>query len=204
MSRVGMNPVRVPDGVVVAIANDVLTAKGKLGEESVKITKVVEVAIRDGEVRVLPRGTSKEARTMWGTTRSLVQNAVSGVSEGFTKRLNVIGVGYRAQIQGSVLNLQLGYSHDIQFPVPDGIKITLEGDRGGVIASLVGTHTVLSDEDSAMIRGFLINKFRGDVRLFDEGLRDIERRTGWPGMGVMPWLAEKKSPAVIRPGFWLR
>ena len=153
MSRVGMNPVRVPDGVVVAIANDVLTAKGKLGQESVKITKVVEVAIRDGEVRVLPRGTSKEARTMWGTTRSLVQNAVSGVSEGFTKRLNVIGVGYRAQIQGSVLNLQLGYSHDIQFPVPDGIKITLEGDRGGVIA-VSGSNKQQVGQVASEIRAF--------------------------------------------------
>ena len=90
---------------------------------------------------------------MWGTTRSLVQNAVSGVSEGFTKRLNVIGVGYRAQIQGSVLNLQLGYSHDIQFPVPDGIKITLEGDRGGVIA-VSGSNKQRVGQVASEIRSF--------------------------------------------------
>ena len=134
MSRVGMNPVRVPDGVNIAIVDNVVTAKGKLGEESVAITNAVDVALAEGEIRVTPRDSSKRARAMWGTTRSLVQNAVSGVSEGFTKRLTVIGIGYRAQLQGSMLTLQLGYSHDIQFPVPDGIEITLEGDRGGTIA----------------------------------------------------------------------
>ena len=153
MSRVGMKPVRVPNGVDVAIVNNVLTAKGMLGEESVRITNVVDVAIADGEIRVTPRDSSKSAHSMWGTTRSLVQNAVSGVSEGFTKRLRVIGVGYRAQVQGSVLNLQLGYSHDIQFPVPDGIKITLEGDRGGVIA-VSGSNKQRVGQVASEIRAF--------------------------------------------------
>jgi len=153
MSRVGMSPVRVPDGVDIAIVNNVLTAKGKLGEESVNITKLVDVALADGQIRVTPRDSSKSARSMWGTTRSLVQNAVSGVSEGFTKKLTVIGVGYRAQIQGSVLNLQLGYSHDIQFPVPDGIKITLEGDRGGVIA-VSGSNKQRVGQVASEIRAF--------------------------------------------------
>ena len=112
MSRVGQNPVAIPSGVEVSIANDVLTAKGKLGEESVALAGVVEVAIEENEVRVKPLDDSKFARSMWGTTRSLVQNAVTGVSEGFTRRLVVNGVGYRAQVQGSNLNLQLGYSHD--------------------------------------------------------------------------------------------
>ena len=153
MSRVGMKPVRVPDGVDVAIVNNVLTAKGKLGQESVKITNVVDVALADDEVRVAPRDGSKTARAMWGTTRSLVQNAISGVSEGFTKRLSVIGVGYRAQIQGSVLTLQVGYSHDIRFPVPDGIKITLEGDRGGVIA-VSGSNKQRVGQVASEIRAF--------------------------------------------------
>ena len=88
-------------------------------------------------------------------------------------------------------NLRANDIANMGFATATDTRVILIGDidRGGVIASLVGTHTVLSDEDRAMIRGFLINKFRGDVRLFDEGLRDIERRTGWPGMGVMPWLA---------------
>lgn len=153
MSRVGLNPVRVPDGVDIAIANDVLTAKGKLGSESVKITNVVNVVLADGEIRVAPRDSSKKARAMWGTTRSLVQNAVTGVSQGFTKRLTVIGVGYRAQVQGSTLNLQLGYSHDIQFAVPDGIKIALEGDRGGVIA-VSGSNKQRVGQVASEIRAF--------------------------------------------------
>ena len=134
MSRVGKNPIEVPNGVAVALADGVLTAKGKLGEESVSLTDAVMVEIEENLIRVRPRDDSKRARSMWGTTRSLVQNAVFGVSEGFTKRLEINGVGYRAQVQGSTLNLQLGYSHDIAYPVPDGITVALEGDRGNVIA----------------------------------------------------------------------
>lgn len=134
MSRVGKNPVAIPSGVEVSIVDGILTAKGKLGEESVSLTDFVDVTLEDDQVRVAPRDDTKHSRSMWGTTRSLVQNAVSGVSEGFTKRLEIVGVGYRAQMQGKTLNLQLGYSHDIAFPVPEGITIALEGDRGNVIA----------------------------------------------------------------------
>ncbi|MEC8774283.1 MAG: 50S ribosomal protein L6, partial [Pseudomonadota bacterium] len=108
MSRVGQNPVNIPDGVEVSIVDGELTAKGKLGTQSVPLLPVVEVAVEDGQVIVKPVNDSKRARTMWGTTRSLVNNAVLGVSEGFTKKLEVNGVGYRAQVQGKKINLQLG------------------------------------------------------------------------------------------------
>jgi large subunit ribosomal protein L6 len=134
MSRVGQAPVAIPSGVQVSITDDVLTAKGKLGEESVKLSDVVEVTIENDEVRVKPCDSTKFSRAMWGTTRNLVRNAITGVSEGFTRRLVITGVGYRAQVQGSTLNLQLGYSHDINYPVPQGIKVALEGERGGIIA----------------------------------------------------------------------
>lgn len=134
MSRVGQSPVNIPDGVEVNIGDGQLTAKGKLGTQTVALLPVVDVSVEDGAVVVKPVGDSKRARTMWGTTRSLVNNAVVGVSEGFTKRLEVNGVGYRAQVQGKKLNLQLGYSHDIAFEVPEGIKIEVEGDRGNIIA----------------------------------------------------------------------
>jgi len=153
MSRVGQSPVAIPDGVEVSIAGDILTAKGKLGEESVTLAGVVEVAIEDNEVRVKPADDTKFARSMWGTTRSLVQNAVTGVSEGFTRRLVVNGVGYRAQVQGSTLNLQLGYSHDINYPVPEGIKVALEGDRGGVIA-ITGPNKQRVGQMASEIRSF--------------------------------------------------
>lgn len=134
MSRVGKNPVEVPSGVDISIVDGILTAKGKLGEESVTLVDAVDVTLEDNLIKVAPRDESKHSRSMWGTTRSLVQNAVSGVSEGFTKRLEIVGVGYRAQMQGKTLNLQLGFSHDVPFPVPEGISIALEGERGSVIA----------------------------------------------------------------------
>jgi large subunit ribosomal protein L6 len=134
MSRVGKYPVGIPDGVTVSIADNVVTAKGKLGELMVPYTDDVTVETKDGEVVVTPNGTSKRSRAMWGTIRSLVKNAVVGVSAGFTRRLEINGVGYRAQLQGKKLNLQLGYSHDIPFEIPEGITIKLEGDRQLVIA----------------------------------------------------------------------
>src|SRR3546814_12862698 len=134
MSRVGKNPGAVPGGVDVTIAAGLLTAKGELGEQEVVITDDVTVE-RDGdEILVKPRNDSKRSRAMWGTVRTLVRNAVVGVSEGYTRRLEINGVGYRAQMQGKNLSLQLGYSHDISYPVPEGIKIALEGERGNVIA----------------------------------------------------------------------
>ncbi len=153
MSRVGKNPVEIPGGVEVSIVDGILTAKGKLGEEIVPLTDIVDVTLEEGQVKVVPRDESKQSRSMWGTTRSLVQNAVTGVSEGFTKRLEIVGVGYRAQMQGKTLNLQLGYSHDIPFPVPEGISIALEGDRGNVIA-VTGPNKQQVGQVASEIRSF--------------------------------------------------
>jgi len=113
-------------GVEVAIANDVLTAKGGKGTLTVPLHEAVTVTQEDGKVVVAPRDDSQRARTMWGTMRSLINNAVVGASEGFAVRLEINGVGYRAAVQGSTLNLQLGYSHDINYPIPQGIAIRCE------------------------------------------------------------------------------
>ncbi len=153
MSRIGNNPVAVPDGVEISIAAGVLTAKGKLGEERVPLCDEVDVANADGAVTVTPRDNSKRARQLWGTTRSLIDNAVKGVSEGFTRRMNISGVGYRAQVQGSSLNLQLGFSHDVKFPIPDGIKIAMEGDRGNIIA-VSGPNKQLVGQVTSEIRSY--------------------------------------------------
>ena len=153
MSRVGQSPVAIPDGVEITIAEGVLTAKGKLGTQTVDLLTVVEVSVVDGSVVVKPVNDGKRARTMWGTTRSLVNNAVIGVSEGFTRRLEVNGVGYRAQVQGKKLNLQLGYSHDIAFDVPEDIKIEIGGDRGNVIA-VSGPNKQRVGQVASEIRGF--------------------------------------------------
>ena len=126
MSRVGKNPVEVPDGVELAINGRLVTAKGKLGELSFEMTDAVSAALDDGRVVVTPTDESKVAQAMWGTTRACIQNMVSGVSEGFRKELEIVGVGYRAAVQGQTLNLQLGFSHDINYPIPEGISIKCE------------------------------------------------------------------------------
>lgn len=123
MSRVGKYPVSIPDGVTVTQDGNKLTAKGKRGELTYMTSDEIETIIADNEVTVKPRTKSKLARTMWGTTRSLIENMVIGVSDGFTKTLEIEGVGYRAQAQGKTLVLSLGFSHDVNFPVPEGIEI---------------------------------------------------------------------------------
>lgn len=126
MSRVGQLPVTVPTGVDVQIAGQNVTAKGKLGELSLTLVDEVGIA-REGETLVVsPRGESRRARTMWGTSRSLVNNLVQGVAEGFTVNLEINGVGYRAAVEGRELVLQLGYSHEVRHAIPQGIEIKCE------------------------------------------------------------------------------
>ncbi len=123
MSRVGKTPVEIPDGVSVDIAGQVITAKGKLGELSITLTDDVEVGREGNLLSVKPRNDGNTARKMWGTTRSIIHNLFAGVSEGYSRNLEIQGVGYRAQVQGNELVLQLGYSHEVRFPFPEGIKI---------------------------------------------------------------------------------
>ncbi len=126
MSRVGQKPVEVPEGVQVALDGRVITAKGKLAELSYEMVDYVSAELGDGRITVKPAEESKRARAMWGTARSRLQALMTGVSEGFGKQLEINGVGYRAQVQGKTLNLQLGYSHDINYPIPEGITIQCE------------------------------------------------------------------------------
>ncbi len=134
MSRVGKYPVEVPSGVDVSIVEGLLTAKGKNGEQQVAISEYVTVSQNDNTVTVEPVNQTKRARQHWGMTRAMIANAVVGASDGFMKKLEVNGVGYRAQVQGSTLKLQLGFSHDVNFPIPQDVKIAIEGDRNNVIA----------------------------------------------------------------------
>ncbi len=126
MSRVGQMPVEVPTGVDVTIEGRHVTAKGKLGELSLTLVDEVDLAREDDKLIVSPRNDSKRARAMWGTSRSLLASIVHGVDQGFTVVLEISGVGYRAAIDGKELVLQLGFSHEIRYPMPDGITITSE------------------------------------------------------------------------------
>jgi large subunit ribosomal protein L6 len=124
MSRVGKYPVDIPAGVTVAVAGGVLTAKGKLGEMKLPITKHVDATVDGGKVRVAPKGNASQARMMWGTTRANIANMLKGVSTGYTKTMEITGTGYRAAVQGPNLVINLGFSHDVIYPVPKGITIT--------------------------------------------------------------------------------
>lgn len=123
MSRVGKYPVEIPSGVSVEVDGVVVKAKGKLGELSARLTDDVEITTKDNVVIVQPRLEAPNAKKMWGTSRAIIKGLVDGVSEGFQKKLEINGVGYRAQVQGKDLVLQLGYSHDVKYPIPAGIKI---------------------------------------------------------------------------------
>ena len=124
MSRIGKKPVSIPSGVEVKLDGDTVVVKGPKGQlETAILGDLVEVAIEGDEVKVTPRNQSKQARSAWGLTRSLINNMVIGVTEGFQKKLEIVGVGYRAQLQGRNLKLNLGFSHDVIYEVPEGIEV---------------------------------------------------------------------------------
>ena len=123
MSRIGKKAVVIPAGVTAAIDGSQLSVKGPKGAMMMPLVDDIAYAIEGGEISVKPANETKRARAYWGLQRTLVSNLVTGVSTGFTKVLEITGVGYRANVQGSNLKLQLGYSHDVDYPIPDGIAI---------------------------------------------------------------------------------
>jgi len=124
MSRIGKKPVELPAGVTATVSGQTVEMKGPKGTRTFKATDDVTIAVEGNVVSVTPRGKSKRARQQWGMSRTMVANLATGVSEGFKKELELSGVGYRAQMQGNVLKLSLGYSHDGNFEVPEGVTVT--------------------------------------------------------------------------------
>ena len=124
MSRIGKKPVDLPSGVTATISGQSIEVKGPKGVRNFTATDDVDIAMADNAVTVTPRGMSKRARQQWGMSRTQVQNCVTGVTDGFKKELEISGVGYRAQMQGNVLKLSLGYSHEVNFEVPEGVTVT--------------------------------------------------------------------------------
>ena len=123
MSRIGKVPVAIPGGVTAAVADGVLTVKGPKGTLTLIMRDEISYIVEEGRIVVRPANDTKAARAFWGMQRTLVSNLVTGVTEGYTKVLEITGVGYRANSQGKNLKLQLGYSHDVDFAVPEGIEI---------------------------------------------------------------------------------
>ena len=124
MSRIGKQPVALPDGVTATITGQTVEVKGPKVTKSVTFTDDVTIEQADGQITVTPRGKSKRARQQWGMTRTVIANMVHGSKEAFRKELEIRGVGYRAQVQGNVVKLNLGLSHDVDFEVPEGITVT--------------------------------------------------------------------------------
>ena len=122
MSRIGKVPVTIPSGVTADISDGVLSVKGPKGTLTLGLSEEITYAVEDGKISVKPANDGKVARSYWGMQRTLVSNLVEGVTQGFTKVLEITGVGYRATAQGRILKLQLGYSHDVNFDVPEGVE----------------------------------------------------------------------------------
>jgi len=123
MSRIGKKPVAIPGGVTASLDGQVVSVKGPKGELKHVLVEDVIAKLDKGSIEVAPREDTQTARAMWGMSRTLLANLVTGVTEGFTKKLEITGVGYRAAVQGSNLQLQLGYSHDVAYPIPQGIQV---------------------------------------------------------------------------------
>jgi large subunit ribosomal protein L6 len=124
MSRIGKKPVDLPSGVTATISGQSIEVKGPKGTRSFSATDDVTLAVEDNAVTITPRGKSKRARQQWGMSRTMVQNLVTGVTSGFKKELEIQGVGYRAQMQGNTLKLNLGLSHDVDYTAPEGVTVT--------------------------------------------------------------------------------
>ncbi|MFC5359926.1 MULTISPECIES: 50S ribosomal protein L6 [Azospirillum] len=151
MSRIGKHPVPVPAGVDVSVNGQQVSAKGKLGSLSLTLIDDITAKLEDGKVVVAPANDSKRARIMWATSRTLINNMVTGVNQGFTINLEINGVGYRAAVQGKELVMQLGYSHDVKYPIPEGI--TIKCDKPTAI-SVSGFDKQKVGQVAAEIRGW--------------------------------------------------
>ena len=151
MSRIGKKPVALPKGVTASVEGQTVKVKGPKGELSVKLVPEVTASVDEHGVTVAPRKDMERAAQMWGLSRTLVNNLVNGVTQRFTQKLEIQGVGYRAAVQGKVLNLQLGFSHDVPYAIPPGITIVTEKPTQ---ISISGIDKQLVGQVAAEIRGW--------------------------------------------------
>lgn len=151
MSRIGKNPVAIPAGVTVTVNGDEVKAKGKTGEVVIKLNSNVKVEVKGNEITVSPANDSRDAKIMWGTGRALVAKMVKGANEGFTRELDLVGVGFKAAMQGNTLVLNLGYSHEIRYNAPEGVKIATPKPTEIIVT---GADDQKVGQAAAEIRGF--------------------------------------------------
>lgn len=167
MSRIGKKPVAIPSGVTAKVDGQKVSVKGSKGELFFVVPDDVDVKFENNEIKVDPRGGSKKARSLWGTSRAQVNNLILGVSQGFEKKLEITGVGYKAAVQGKVLQLSLGYSHDIAYPIPDGVNVVTPKPTEIIISGIDKRHVGQVAAEIREYRGPEPYKGKG-VRYSDE------------------------------------
>lgn len=168
MSRIGKKPVAVPQGVTASVDGQTVTAKGPKGELKFVVNDEVLVKLDDGAIAVEPRDQSKDARSKWGMSRTQIENIVTGVKEGFERRLEITGVGYRAAMQGKNLQLALGFSHDVVYEAPEGVTISVPKPTEIVVN---GIDKQVVGQVAAEIR-----KYRGPEPYKGKGVKYAEER----------------------------
>ena len=170
MSRVGKMPIPIPSGVKVSVQDSRVRVEGPRGAMSTTVPRGITAAVEDGALRVRRGGDDKTSRSLHGLARSLLANSVTGVTQGFRKELDIVGIGFRAELRGKVLTLSLGYSHTIDFPVPEGINIRVER-AGRQIQNYVTT---------ILVEGF--DKYR--VGQVAADIRALKRPDAYKGKGI--------------------
>ena len=153
-SRVGKRPVALPKGVTLTVANDVIQVKGPKGAVSKPLTPNVKIVVENNEVTVKPRVEGRDGARFQGLARSIINGMVTGAATGYTRTLQLVGTGYRAEVKGKILNLQLGFSHQINFPIPEGVAVQIPGDSKGTLVILTGADKEVMGQTAAKIRGF--------------------------------------------------
>ena len=134
MSRVGQSPIKFPNNVKILKNNNILTASGPRGELEVKISDKISIEIGEDSIKLLNKDESKKGKANWGTSRALINNMVIGVSEGFSKKMEIVGVGYRGSLNGKILTLNLGLSHTVEMTIPEGIEVKMDGNTKFLIS----------------------------------------------------------------------
>jgi len=178
MSRIGKQPITLPKGVDVSIANDLVTVKGPKGQLQVKLLPGVSAAVENGSINITRANDERETRSFHGLVRALLANATTGVSEGWSKQLEIVGIGYRAENQGKSVIFNLGYSHPIDFAVPDGIEIDVEAKANKITVKGIDRQQV--GQIAAEIRGLRPPEpYKGKgVRYSDERVRTKAGKQG--------------------------
>ena len=182
-ARIGKRPVELPKGVTVSVAGGKLEVKGPKGTLSRAAVPNVDVKIDAATVSVTPAISGRDGARFQGLARALIQSMVTGVATGYTKTLQLVGTGYRAEVKGTTLNMALGFSHPINYAIPTGIKVEIPGDSKGTIINLSGADKALMGQTAAKLRGFRPPEPYGGkgVRYMGEKVREKAGKAGAKG-----------------------